>query len=280
MLSWTLKASVATLLTLCGTACADLDLVDGAIGCERAARDGAVHLQISVDALPRTYWLVAPEGYEAGTSMPVVFGWHGLGGEGDLARSDFGVEMEREVDGAALFVYPDAQPLPLVRRTGWDLEPDGTDVAFFDAMLEQLDDQSCLDRTSVYSIGHSFGGYMTSALGCYRPGDLRAIGVVEGGPPVADCKSDRVAAIVVHGESDEIVAIGEGRLERDELLARNRCSSTSVPVEPAPCVAYEGCDPGFDVRWCEHDERAKDGHAWPSFASAAIWDFFAPIPPK
>jgi poly(3-hydroxybutyrate) depolymerase len=276
--SWMRTAMIATLL-VSGTACADFEtLTDGAIGCETAARTGDVELWISAADRRRTYTLVVPDGYEAGTPMPVVFAWHGLGGGGDEARLDFGTELEEASRGEAIIVYPQGLRVPLGGGTsGWELEPDGRDVAFFDAMLRQLDDQNCVDRTRVFSAGHSFGGYMTLALGCYRADVLRGIGVVAGGPPMDACDPGGIPALLVHGDSDEIVAIDQGRKARDELIERNGCEDTTTPVDPAPCVAYEGCDP--ELRWCEHDETAVNGHAWPSFATAAIWDFFAELMP-
>jgi hypothetical protein len=44
-----------------------------------------------------------------------------------------------------------------------------------------------------------------------------------------------------------------------------------MPTDPSPCVAYQGCDDGYPVTWCEF----AGGHSPPSFASAAIWDFFS-----
>lgn len=254
-------------LMCCATACDDASAVtDGAIGCETAAHIGAAQLAIAVDGQPRTYLLAVPDGYEPGTPMPVVFAWHGLGGTSRSARSEFGIEMAS--GDAALLVYPQALAV-IGGETGWDLAPDGSDVALFDAMLQQLDDQNCVDRTRVFSAGHSFGAHMTMALGCYRSDVLRGIGAVAGGPPRDECEPGGIAAILVHGELDEVVSIEQGRMARDQLLERNGCDDTSEPVDPAPCVIYDGCDP--ELRWCEH----PGGHAWPSFASESIWAFFA-----
>ena len=43
-----------------------------------------------------------------------------------------------------------------------------------------------------------------------------------------------------------------------------------MPVDPSPCVKYDGCDPGYDVTWCEWDGP----HGIPSFGSSAITAFF------
>jgi poly(3-hydroxybutyrate) depolymerase len=282
--TWLLRAAcihlVVASVALCG-GCSPLPYYpDGANGCEIAADEGPVELLIHVDGRRRTYWLVVPDGYEPHTPMPTVFGWHGRGGEADMFRAYAG--LEGPANGEAIFVYPQGLPTPGIGlgMTGWDLSHDGRDVAFFDAMLEQLDDQNCVDRSRVDAAGHSFGGYFTNALGCFRPDDLRAIGSVAGGPPAESCEAGTVAAILIHGDRDEIVDVADGRRARDEQLSRNGCSDETRPVDPAPCVAYDGCNAGEDVVWCEHDESALEGHAWPDFAGEAIWDFFAAQSPK
>lgn len=251
----------------------------GTPGCGNPVEVGEGQVEIDVDGQARTYVLVVPDGYDPATPMPLVFGWHGRGGDADTARLYFG--LEDAAAGAAIFAYPNGLPIESMGgQTGWDLAPDGIDVAFFDAMVQQLSDELCIDTARIHSAGHSFGGYMSNALGCFRPDVLRAIGPVAGGPPFAACGDGRVAAILIHGELDEVVPISQGEAARDALLARNACEDTTMPVDPDPCVAYDGCDAGYDVRWCQHAEATLMGHMWPSFAGPAIWNFFAGLAPE
>jgi len=57
----------------------------------------------------------------------------------------------------------------------------------------------------------------------------------------------------------------------DALVGYNGCSMDTKPVDPSPCVEYQGCRPGYPVVWCV---RPNDPHAIPSFAAAAIAKFF------
>ncbi len=251
----------------------------GTPGCNNAVNVGAGEVEIDVDGQARTYVLVVPEGYDPATPTPLVFGWHGRGSDADQARLYFGIEDAAA--GAAIIAYPNGLPIASMgNQTGWDLGAGGIDVAFFDAMVQQLSDELCIDTARIYSTGHSFGGYMSNALGCFRPDVLRAIGPVAGGPPFGACGEGRVAAIVIHGQLDEVVLLQQGEAARDALLARNACEDTTMPVAPDPCVAYDGCDPGYDVRWCMHTEEALMGHMWPTFAGPAIWDFFSGLAPE
>jgi polyhydroxybutyrate depolymerase len=236
-------------------------------------------VETMVGATIREYLLVVPEGYDPSTPMPVVFAWHGLGGTSELARLYF--QIEAAADGRAIFVYPQGVPQELVGgQTGWDTTAAGADVQFFDTMLEEVSQNLCVDPERVFSTGHSFGGYMTNALGCFRGSVLRAIGPVSGGPPFGACEPETVAAWLAHGTGDQVVPFSQGESARDSLLGRNGCAETSTAVDPAPCAAYDGCADGTPVVWCAHDETELQGHAWPRFAGAAIWAFFEGLPPK
>lgn len=251
----------------------------GTPGCGIAAMPGDATVQRDVDGTAREYILVVPPGYDPATPTPLVFAFHGLGSTHELARLYF--QVEQAADGDAIFVYP--QGLPIASEggaTGWDLGPSGIDVAFYDAMLDELTGTLCIDPDRVFATGHSFGGYMSNALGCFRASTLRAIAPVAGGPPLDACEDDTVAAWLAHGQTDGIVPFFLGELARDSLVQRNGCEATTAPVEPDPCVAHDGCADGMPVVWCAHQETTLSGHMWPRFAGAAIWAFFEGLPPK
>jgi len=87
---------------------------------------------------------------------------------------------------------------------------------------------------------------------------------------LSNCKKDRVAAWMVHGDADTTVPISGGRAVRDMLVANNHCASTTQPVEPSPCVAHDNCDAGYPVIWCE---VAGGQHAIPSFVATGTANF-------
>jgi polyhydroxybutyrate depolymerase len=160
-------------------------------------------------------------------------------------------------------------------QTGWDLMPDSEDVQFFDAMLAEVSASLCVDDARVFSAGHSFGGFMSNSIGCYRGGTIRAIAPVAGGGPFWPC-SGQVAAWIAHGTLDAVVPFMAGEDSRDFWTERNNCDvAQSEPVDPAPCVAYAGCDGEFPVHWCQHDEPELMGHNWPDWAGEGIWAFFS-----
>jgi poly(3-hydroxybutyrate) depolymerase len=242
------------------------------------APGGVQNRTIQVAGAERTYVLSIPENYDSTQATPLVFAWHGLGGDGELARLYFGVE--READGAAIFVYADGLPNE-EGKAAWDLAPDGSDVALFDALLASLTAEYCVDASRVFATGHSYGGFMTNRLACSRGDVLRAVAPVAGGPPFGggsstECAGE-VAAFLVHGTYDPTVDIEQGQAALTRYTSANGCLTSSVDVTPAPCVSYDGCTGDLAVTWCEHDTPEEDAHNWPDFAAEGIWAFFSAL---
>jgi polyhydroxybutyrate depolymerase len=160
----------------------------------------------------------------------------------------------------------------------------GKDLAFFDAMLARFESEMCIDRARIFSVGFSFGGMFSWALGCGRGDVVRAIAPMSGNTTVSGCLDGThpVAVMGFHGDDDEVVAITGGRAGRDVFVKRNHCGE-GAPSEstycdgvgqdrqPCTCVAYQDCDEGYPVTWCEFN-----GPHTPAPKSAAtIWSFFA-----
>jgi polyhydroxybutyrate depolymerase len=81
---------------------------------------GVMAQTIEAAGLERDYDLAIPADYDPDHAYPLVFAWHGRGGNGELARLYF--KVEEAAAGQAIFVYPDALPLPeMDGQTGWDL---------------------------------------------------------------------------------------------------------------------------------------------------------------
>jgi len=80
-----------------------------------------------------------------------------------------------------------------------------------------------------------------------------------------------VASWATHGDADTALPIKMAQPIIDALVKYNGCSTTTAPVDPSPCVEYQGCEEGYPVIWCV---RLGDPHAIPSFAADAIAKFF------
>jgi len=240
--------------------------IDGSSGC--GEDPSSLSTTITVGSTTRSFVLYLPSDYDKERDYPLIFAWHGLGGSGALAQYYFGIEEQVGSDG--IVVYPNALPRDdSGGETGWELSPYGYDFEFFDAMYAAVTEGLCIDEARVFSTGHSFGGYMSNAMGCYRGEVHNAIAPVAGGPPYyGDCATP-VGAWIAHGKADDTVVLSQGETARDRWLFSNECADTTAPTDPSPCVAYDECTK--DVHWCQY----PGGHEWPSFAGLAIWNFFS-----
>jgi polyhydroxybutyrate depolymerase len=227
----------------------------------------------------REYILEIPDGYDSSQPYALIFGWHWRGGSADdVATGSIGggpyYGLEQRAAGTAIFVAPEGIDAGFANT-------DGRDIAMVRAILAFLDAKLCFDRQRIFSTGFSYGGMMSDAIGCEMADVFRAIAPMAGGLPSAEhdysgcnqVNSHPIAVWMSHGASDLVVPIADGENARDLFVARNQCQSQTTAVTPSPCVAYQGCAAGYPVHWCEF----AGGHAAPTFASAAIWDFFSQL---
>lgn len=262
--------------------------LDGPTGCGLVGAPTGVLMDqtITIAGQARTYVISVPATYNPSTPLALVFGWHGHGGTGNVARQQFSIEPAAA--GGAIFVYPDGRGAS--GNTDWDRSATSRDVELFDALVDYLTSNYCVDRNRIFSTGMSAGAFFTNALGCYRGNVLRAIAPVAGGPPSSSDGSPvacagHVGAWMAHASNDDTVDFTTyGIATRDFWAARNGCQATLAPLDAGPsgCVESQGCQPDLPVVFCVYTES----HTWPSMANCldggvcfdagpAVWAFFA-----
>jgi poly(3-hydroxybutyrate) depolymerase len=224
---------------------------------------------IDVDGTAREYILSMPDNYAPDKPYKLIFGFHWRGANAiDIENNDF-YGLRNIADDTAIFVSPDSF------GDGWT-NTGGEDIAFTLALVNYFKAQACVDESRIFSLGFSYGGMMSFAVGCALGDVFRAIapfagalysGCADGTAPVAMWGAHGYAG----EEPDGVVPLADGRKGRDVFLERNGCSDQTTPVEPDECVAYQGCMTGYPVTWCEWD----GGHRTPPFATDAVWDFFS-----
>jgi len=230
------------------------------------------------------YLVTLPANYSTTTPSPLIFGFHGR----NRTYLDFeGVDASQirtQLENRAVMVFPQSQGGP-----GWNFAAEvPPSLEFFDALYTQMVSNYCVDTAHTFAIGHSSGAYFADIVACRYGDRLRGIGDVSGAVQNESRQNcvGSVAALLVHGENDTVVAFTGGVAMRDQYVSRNACSQTTVPGPVSPCVTYQGCTAGLPVAWCQHTEPtytdANTGkptnHGWPSFASQAISNFLFALP--
>lgn len=228
-------------------------------GIMKAGTNDFITLKIRVHDQDRIFHLRVPGTYDQNRAYPLIFLWHGWGGNG--LSGGLGIEYSSRND--AIVVGADG----LNQR--WDINPDSADLQFFDSMLDQIEKQYCIDRERIFSYGFSVGGFFTNLLACERGDVLRASASIAGGPAGSNCKG-KVARWFLHDMNDNVVPIATGKAVRDQALAANGCSTKTLD-EGGGCVEYQGCE-AAPVMWCEstgigHNIRGD-------YAPPRVWKFF------
>jgi hypothetical protein len=171
------------------------------------------------------------------------------GGSSGAAWAYYG--MQQQSNNSAILVAPQGL------GNGW-ANSGGEDVTFTDDMIRRIEEGLCVDTTQRFAMGFSFGGGMSYALACARATVFRAV-VVYAGAQISGCSdgSQPIAYFGIHGISDNVLNISQGRSLRDRFVRNNGCAAQN-PSEPAPgsgrhITTTYSCRAGFPVQWAAFD---------------------------
>lgn len=263
--------------------------VQGTAGCGKAPTLTSGTHTIQSGGQTRSYILRVPAGYDSNHPYRLIFGFHWRGGTAndvDSGGTDgynwsyYGLRrLADNANNGTIFVAPQGI------GNGW-ANSGGQDVAFVDAMVNQIESGLCVDTAQVFSAGFSYGGGMSYALACSRATVFRAVAVYSGAN-LSGCNggTQPVAYMGLHGIRDNVLPISSGRELRDTFVRANGCTGQNPP-EPAYgslthiITAYSGCRSGYPVVWAAfdggHDPGPIDGSTgggWRTWTSAVVWQF-------
>ncbi len=190
--------------------------------------------------------LHAPDGAVHG-KLPLVLVLHGLGASAEAIEQHTDWPAFAKTHGIAWLA-----PNGAVDRQGrrfWDAGPsccnfDGArlnHVAALSQLLERTLANPQLDRSRVYVVGYSNGGFMAHRLACERPELLRGIVSMAGAGPLhtSSCqKPTALRVLEVHGDADLVVTYEGGHLFKDAKLPVH----ASAEKTAADWAASLGCD--------------------------------------
>ncbi|MFD9741802.1 cellulose binding domain-containing protein [Umezawaea sp. NPDC059074] len=271
-----------------GPAAGEVDTAAATAGCGKAPTLTSGQHTISSGGQNRTYILRLPANYDSGRQYRLFVGFHWLGGTANDVDSGGGdgynwsyYGLRKLADAAnngTIFVAPQGN------NNGW-ANPGGQDLAFVDDLLKQLEAGLCVDTTQRFAGGFSYGGAMSYEVACARATVFRAV-VAYSGAQLSGCDggSQPIAYMGVHGVSDTVLNISQGRALRDRFVRNNGCTAQNAP-EPAAgsrthvITAYSGCRAGYPVVWAAFDGGHtpgpidSGGDGWRTWTSGEVWKF-------
>jgi len=244
-------------------------------GCGRASAtppdgDGT----ISVGGKDRQYIIRIPSGYESTKPNRIIFAFHGM--QGSAKQVDNGDPPNAGLDptGPYYGIKEHADDHTIFVAGQADGTWQNSDVDYVKALVDKFKTELCLDESRILATGFSMGGIMTLRVACNLADVFRAVAPMSCSLSAASCPAGggHIAYWSSHGTMDTTIDISNGIAARDEFRKRNGCNMDDpMPIGDNGCVAYQGCDPGYPVEWCEFDGI----HQPPPFSGPEIWGFLS-----
>lgn len=244
---------------------------------------------LSVDGTQRRYVLDIPGG-RADAALPLIIALHGGGGQG---ASVF-IERTGLVDFARNHGLAVAFPEAIgVWNDGRDVTAEGpNDVAFIEALLDELTAKYPIDETRIYVTGSSAGGMFTLRLSCELTERFAAAAPVIASFPesyIDRCDpTESLPMLFINGTQDRFMPYEGGTIKSgrrrgeggdvvsvartvDFWVEHNQCASEPMTSESLPDrnqndrsvverIAYGNCQDGTRVTLVR---IVGGGHTWP-----------------
>jgi polyhydroxybutyrate depolymerase len=264
---------------------------------KKPTRRGLTSRSLTVSGASRTYLVYLPQAGDPNKPVPLVYVHHGYTMSGQAMVDITGYAALADQEGIAV-VFPDGEAGPNALGAPWNVGSNvcgsgalatatGDDFDFLTAMRADVAKDQCVDGKHVFVTGFSMGGYFANQVGCMRPDLARAVAPHSGGThDFGTCVAGHVPVILFHGTADNLIAESCGTQARDEWVAKNGCSTTTISqtVKNGHCEVSQGCPADGQVTLCLFDGL---GHAWaggaagqsfsdPNYESATQlqWQFF------
>jgi len=252
-----------------------------------------------VDELERNYWLHTPPGLDPNTPVPVVFAFHELGGVASMFKIKGLAELADQhgflIVKPSGYGFGNAQSWNAGFCCGAAVNKNMDDIAFVQAILDDLQSRFKLDQQRIYATGHSNGAMFTYRLACEMSETFAAIAPIAGTPAIPYCQpSQPVSILHVHGLKDTSIPFEGKGSPQDQFYV------PSISQYLAEFAKLYQCDPNPSVETLENgithtvyaackDESSVSlytiaglSHAQPEpyqfNAAEVMWDFFSAHP--
>ena len=195
------------------------------------------------DGRERTYLLHVPDGLHENEPVPLVFAFHGGGGNGSGMNSLTKFDKLANREGF-IAVFPDGvgnswnDGRQNLASEAYLLNVD--DVGFVDAMIETISLEFPVDRKRIYATGISNGAIFSHFLAAQRASTFAAIAPVVGGLAIPFNEhfnpDDTVSVLIIQGTADPLVPYDGG-----QIAGGNRGAIISTDDTVELWVQNDGC---------------------------------------
>ncbi len=221
----------------------DANTVDAA----RVHTDAGPHFDLGTTARPAP--VILPAAYDGTTPLPLIILLHGDGVTAAVQDVYLHLSAVTRTSGALLALpigtmHTGSSGMPfLAWNDGITQSTSADDVMYLGSVIDQALAMLPVDRSRIYFIGHSNGGFMAYRMACAEAARIAGIASINAGdyPTSTGCQPVRpVSVLDLHGTADTVVsydgAIGvfSGALQSTERWAMRASCDVSMTHSPAP----------------------------------------------
>ena len=244
----------------------------------------------------RRYILSVPADYDNKKPYRLVIAWHQLDGNDKqmYQQNYYWLKAIPEAASSTIFVAPNGEKngTPCTGTgngeggCGWP-DSSGSNVALADAVVEQIEQNFCIDKNKIFANGWSYGGSMSYRTACSRPQGgagtwgVRAVAVYNGAAQLSagGCMpSKSVAFYASHGTNDSVLGY-DGGVSMAQTYAKQNSCTWMTPTKATGnhvCTNITGCMTGWPVEFCSFvgphtPDPQEGGQRW---QPQEVWKFF------
>jgi len=169
---------------------------------------------LNVGGVNRTYVLHVPSTYTGNAAVPLLFDFHGLGGNGQNERNSSSFVAVTQAE-SVIMAFPSGTSDG--SGNGFNVGTccaSGDDVGFTRAIVAEIESLACIDKKRIYVTGFSNGGGMSHKLACEAADIFAAAAPASfdfGQDNVDDCQPSRPISVVMQrGTADPAVPFNGG----------------------------------------------------------------------
>ncbi|TGM74513.1 poly(3-hydroxybutyrate) depolymerase [Leptospira bouyouniensis] len=249
--------------------------------------------------LTRYYKIHVPKSYDGSVSVPLLFVFHGGGGNMDIqSNEEYYHQISKSEEIGHIVVFPNGfSEYRSGKIATWNAgnccgeskKQNIDDIGFVKSILNHLTNKANIDKKRIYSTGMSNGAMMSYQLACYMTDTFAAITAVAGTDNTIDCRPSKPISIFhIHAKNDDRVLFygGAGSSFTDRTLITdfvsvpktiskwvqlNECNSSPKIIlknQEVQCDEYSGCKDGVKVKLCVTEDG---GHSWPGGEKPSIF---------
>jgi polyhydroxybutyrate depolymerase len=220
---------------------------------------------LDVGGVQRSFIVHVPPRYDGSTRVPLVFDFHGLGGNANNQLNRTGWDDVADAEGF-ISVYPQGLPRASDQSPAWNgggccTNGVGDDVGFVRAMISTLQTQACIDSKRIFASGCSNGGAMSFRLACEAADVIAAVAPVDfdcvvGGRCGSCAPSRPITEVQFRGTADMAVPYGDPTSGAQANFATwgeiNSCTGEVAPLQTSAngCEAFPTCGAGAETVLC------------------------------